>query len=119
MNLEFKEKVIKDSGRAVEILTYIRDNMVGPRPYFYLCDCLMYISNCNIVDYELKSRDFNIGDDEFIEMQHLFDYYKNKFDANLWWSNYTDINDKYTLEAIEVKKQWLTKVIDDIKPKYV
>lgn len=123
MFTEFKEIVVNNRNRHIEILTHIRDNMVSDTPYFYLCDCLSYlIYESNIPkSLDIETSDFTITRDEHLEVTKIFDYYNSKFDADRWWNNsYGDLENAIEIrDRIEDKKLWLTSVINDIKEKYV
>ncbi len=105
--------------RIAEILTHIRDNMVGESPYFYLCDCLSYLQYSTYYDDLESEKLIPITQIEGNLTKSLMLKYSTKFGANSWWDSPYAIHDprvfpKRFHDIIESKKQWLTDVINDI-----
>ena len=106
--------------RIAEILTHIRDNMVGESPYFYLCDCLTYLQYSKYyIDFWDANRMIAITNIEGNLTKSLMLKYSMKFGANSWWDSPQASYDPELFpdrfrDIIESKKQWLTDVINDI-----
>ncbi len=107
-----------DYGRIAEILTHIRDNMVGESPYFYLCDCLSYLQYPNYRDFESENL-ILITQIEGNLTKSLMLTYSTKFGAENWWNtsyfkyNFEEFPHRLWI-VIDTKKLWLTDVINDI-----
>lgn len=108
-----------DNTRISEILTHIRDNMIGEPPYFYLCDCLSYLQYSTVRDYLDSEKLIPITQIEGNLTKSLMLKYSTKFGANSWWDSPQASYDPELFpdrfrDMIESKKQWLTDVINDI-----